>query len=687
MTLGEGADLDNGFWRTASVSPDTLPMLSSDDMDDGSFRLLAENIPTLCWIANGDGYIVWYNRRWHDYCGSTPAQMEGWGWQSVHDPELLPSVMERWGASIATGDPFEMTFPLRGRDRVFRPFLTRASPMRDASGDVVRWLGINTEISRQVEVEQRLTASTERFRAAIGAVQGVLWTNTPEGEMRGEQPGWGALTGQAVEDYQGFGWANAIHPDDAKPTIDAWNKAVAARQPFMFEHRVRRHDGAWLWFSIRAIPAIDDDGSIREWIGVHTDITEQRQAEDDLRQLNETLEQRIRQALSERERVEEQLRQAQKMEAVGQLTGGLAHDFNNLLTIIRSSADLMRRRDVPDDKRRRYIDAISDTADRAAALTRQLLAFARRQPLQPERFNVGGRLQETGTILRSTLGGRIQLEVEVRCEDCHIEADPTQFDTAVLNLVVNARDAMNGEGTLTIAVDAVEGVPERRAHPPQVGLFMAVSISDHGVGIPREQVERIFEPFFTTKGVGRGTGLGLSQVFGFAKQSGGDITVESEPGKGTTFTLYLPRVEAVATRPPESTSAAPTNGTAGGIFPDGRCVLVVEDNQTVGEFAAQLLGELGYKTRLVEDGQAALDLLAEHPDGFDLVFSDVVMPGISGLELAKLIRRSHPDLPIVLTSGYSHVLAEEGTNGFPLLRKPYSVEGLVRILRIAAGSF
>ena len=213
---------------------------------------------------------------------------------------------------------------------------------------------------------------------------------------------------------------------------------------------------------------------------------------------------------------------------------------------------------------------------------------------------------------------------------------------------------------------------------------MAVSISDNGMGIPREHVERIFEPFFTTKATGQGTGLGLSQVFGFAKQSGGDIVVESELGQGTTFTIYLPRVEAVAAPPPDPTLAAATNGTACSILPDGSCILVVEDNQTVGEFAAQLLGELGYKTRLATDGQIALDLLAEHPDGFDLVFSDVVMPGISGLELAKLIRRSHPTMPIILTSGYSHVLAEEGTNGFPLLRKPYSVEGLSRVLRLAA---
>ena len=415
----------------------------------------------------------------------------------------------------------------------------------------------------------------------------------------------------------------------------------------------------------------------------YTEISEQRLAEQSLRELNETLEQRVTLALSERERVEEQLRQSQKMEAVGQLTGGLAHDFNNLLTIIRSSADLLRRHDVTDEKRRRYIDAISDTADRAAALTRQLLAFARRQPLQPEPFNVGDHLRETGDILRTTLDGRIRLEVDVRCEDCVIEADPTQFDTAVLNLVVNARDAMNGEGALTILLEGVDGIPAHRVHPAQAGRFMAMSVTDRGVGIPREQVDRIFEPFFTTKGVGMGTGLGLSQVYGFAKQSGGDVIVESEPGQGTTFILYLPRVDTIVAQPPDKVPAIPEDGAVCGKSPDGHCVLLVEDNQTVGEFAAQLLGELGYRTRLVGDGQAALDLLAEHPNEFDVVFSDVVMPGISGLELAKRIRRAHPRLPVVLTSGYSHILAEEGTHGFPLLRKPYTVEGLSRILRTA----
>lgn len=557
MASGARDEFGNSFWRAGSDTSAALPALSPATIDAANFRLLADNLPTLCWMANGDGYIVWYNRRWHDYCGTTPEQMEGWGWQAVHDPELLPSVKERWAASIASGEPFEMTFPLRGRDGVFRPFLTRIQPVRDASGTVARWFGVNTEVSDQ--------------------------------------------------------------------------------------HR----------------------------------------AEEALRDLNETLEQRVALALSERERVEEQLRQSQKMEAVGRLTGGLAHDFNNLLTIIRSSADLLRRRDVPEDKRRRYIDAISDTADRAATLTRQLLAFARRQPLQPERFDAGEHLRETGNILRSTLGGRIRLQVEVRCEDCLVEADPTQFDTAVLNLVLNARDAMDGEGALTIVVDAVDGIPARRGHAAQTGRYLAVSVTDEGVGIPREEIDSIFEPFFTTKGVGMGTGLGLSQVLGFAKQSGGDIIVQSEPGHGTTFSLYLPHAEALTAELPVEAPVPPSDGSACDTTLAERRILVVEDNQTVGEFAVQLLGELGYQTQLAGEGQAALDLLAEHPDGFDLVFSDVVMPGIGGVELAQRIRRAHPRLPVVLTSGYSHVLAEEGSHGFPLLRKPYAVEGLARILRTA----
>ena len=251
---------------------------------------------------------------------------------------------------------------------------------------------------------------------------------------------------------------------------------------------------------------------------------------------------KVRSEMERREQVEDQLRQAQKMEAVGQLTGGIAHDFNNLLTVIRSSIDQLRRPDLPEERRRRYIAAISDTTNRAAKLTGQLLAFARRQALKPEVFDAVANVEAIGEMVRTLTGSRIAVETRVSPTPLYIDADPSQFDTAIINLAVNARDAMNGEGRLVISVRAADAIPALRNRPAVLGPHVAVAVIDRGTGIAPEHLDVIFEPFFTTKEVGQGTGLGLSQVFGFAKQSGGEIAVESVPGRGTTFTLYLPRV-------------------------------------------------------------------------------------------------------------------------------------------------
>ncbi|RYF24122.1 MAG: response regulator [Oxalobacteraceae bacterium] len=367
------------------------------------------------------------------------------------------------------------------------------------------------------------------------------------------------------------------------------------------------------------------------------------------------------------------------MEAIGQLTGGVAHDFNNLLTVILGSIDLLSRPDLAEEKRQRYLASIKETAERAAKLTSQLLAFARRQPLKPEDFDVVERLRHGEDVLRTVSGSHIEIDIDVRCEPCVVNADPTQFDTAILNMAVNARDAMHGEGKLTILVEERDGIPATRGHAAAEGRFITVAVSDTGAGISEEDLPRIFEPFFTTKDVGKGTGLGLSQVFGFAKQSGGEINIESPPGSGATFTMYLPRAEErhphgdADLTPP--TTAAPPSG--------GGCVLLVEDNQLVGEFAAQLIGDLGYGNMWVPSAQEALALVEAQPDKFDMVFTDVVMPGIFGIELAEALRSRFPELPVVLTSGYSQVLAQEGTHGFELLQKPYTADGLARVLRTA----
>ena len=274
-------------------------------------------------------------------------------------------------------------------------------------------------------------------------------------------------------------------------------------------------------------------------------------------------------------------------------------------------------------------------------------------------------------------GSKVRITTDTPSAPCLIDADPNQFDTAILNMAINARDAMDGDGTLHITVRTARTVPGVGKHLPIPGDFVSVSLTDTGSGIPAEQLDKIFEPFFTTKPVGQGTGLGLSQVIGFAKQSGGEVRVTSCVGEGTTFTIYLPR-----------STAEPDDRDAGGpeklVDGHGTCVLVVEDNDDVGGFATQTLAELGYATVRAVDAETALRELNEDPDRFDVVFSDVIMPGMNGVELGQEIKRRHLGLPVVLTSGYSHVLAENGTHGFELLHKPYSIEQLSRVLTKAA---
>ncbi|MHC2330777.1 hybrid sensor histidine kinase/response regulator [Bradyrhizobium sp. USDA 4454] len=390
--------------------------------------------------------------------------------------------------------------------------------------------------------------------------------------------------------------------------------------------------------------------------------------------------QRLEEEANRRIEAEEALRHGQRLEALGQLTGGVAHDFNNLLTVIRASVDMLRRPDLPEPRRQRYIDAISNTVNRAAKLTNQLLAFARRQTLKPEVFDACQNVRTLSEMITTLIGSRVEIIAQVPDEICLVNADAGQFETAIINMAVNARDAMDGVGRLTIAVRVVDKLPSTTSAPPGSHGHVAVTVTDTGVGIPQELFGRIFEPFYTTKEVGHGTGLGLSQVFGFAKQSGGEVTVTSEVGKGSTFTLYLPRVVSGHSAQSPLTEDAPS------VDPTSASVLIVEDNAEVGKFAADTLTQLGCTCVLVENATHALEELAVDPDRFDLVFTDVVMPGMSGIELAEEIRRQGLDLPIVLASGYSQVLSQQGSGGFELLQKPYSTEQLARVLHKAARS-
>ena len=534
------------------------------------------------------------------------------------------------------------------------------------------------DVVERVRADAARRESEEQFRVFAQVMPNQVWAASADGNLYWFNDQVYGYCAAEPGELDGAAWTSVVHPDDLPSAALAWTRSISTGEIYEAQFRIRRYDRTFRWFLVRAEPILGVSGEVTRWVGSNTDIEDHRRLSDELVHLNETLEQRVAERTNELQLAEDALRQAQKMEAVGQLTGGVAHDFNNLLTVIKSSTDLLKRPDLAEDRRQRYIGAISDTVARAAKLTSQLLAFARRQALKPEVFDVGRSVSAVVDMIGTLTGSRIRVVTKLAEVACFIDADPSQFDTAIVNMAVNARDAMDGEGTLTVTVSAATRVPPMRSHPARIGDFVAVSITDTGSGIPPGDVERIFEPFFTTKGVGQGTGLGLSQVFGFAKQSGGEIGVESTLGEGTTFTLYLPR--AIGASIPEQ-AVEEAEPLADG---HGTRILVVEDNIEVGTFATQALEELGYDTTWATNAEYALIELAKDEDRFDVVFSDVVMPGMNGIELAHEIRRRYQDLPVLLASGYSHVLAQNGTYGFELLHKPYSVEQLSRTLRKVA---
>ncbi|WP_419826884.1 PAS domain-containing protein [Sphingomonas sp.] len=628
--------------------------------------------PELTLFYN-DAYVPFLGRRHPDALGRPIAEV----WSEVW-ADIAPDIERAMAGEPVAYEDLPLTMTRHGYPE--ETWWTFAySPVRDDDGRVAGFLDVATETTSKILNERRLMAEREKLAAreaelralnadleeqvvARGRERATTWNVSSEllsvidlttGRFDRVNPAWQSL-GWLPEEMEGSSYTEFVDPNDVASSAAAFEQVRSGEPVPRFENRYRAKDGSWHWLSWVAVPF---EGKL---YSSARDVTlERRQAE-------------------ELAKAEDALRQAQKLEAVGQLTGGVAHDFNNLLTVIRGSVDLLRRPGLTDERRERYVSAISETADRAAKLTGQLLAFARRQSLKPEIFDAGASIQEVASIVRTLTGSRVVLETTVPADACYVLADRGQFDTAIINMSVNARDAMDGEGRLSIAIGPVSGIPAIRSHPPVSGSFVAVTIADDGSGITSDDVGRIFEPFFTTKEVGKGTGLGLSQVIGFAKQSNGDIRVESAVGSGTTFTLYLPRVSA------DGMVEEERNEPEQRVDGDGICVLVVEDNKGVGDFAVQALRELGYDTILAVNAAEALTELESDCDRFHIVFSDVVMPGMSGLELGQEIRRRHPEMPVILTSGYSHVLAQNGRYGFELLHKPYSIEQLSRVFRKAA---
>jgi len=476
----------------------------------------------------------------------------------------------------------------------------------------------------------------------------------------------------------------AVHDIDHDPFAagEVYRAACQAKskKAFIDAPLVKEGRLAAILFVLNAQPRVwtDSERALVEEVAERTWSALQRlQADLELRESNQVLDQRSAELLHS----ENALRQSQKLEALGQLTGGIAHDVNNLLAVISSSVELLRNPRLPEDQRGHYLERIFGTVGRAAKLTGQLLAFARQQPLNPEVFDVDRQVQGMADLIRPLMGTQVRIRYEASKEPCLALADINQFETALVNLAVNARDAMEAQGQITVRVQQVDRIPAGPGRDFQVsdrlGEFVAISVGDTGCGIAADQLEAIFSPFYTTKAVGKGTGLGLSQVFGFAKQSGGDITVMSQPGNGSIFTLYLPRADGA---PAPSAAAALAHPSA---EKPGARVLVVEDNDILGEMTCEILNARGYRAVWAASASAGLELLAQENGEFDLIFSDVVMPGISGIEFAEQVRLHYPGLPVVLTSGYNEVMAQDGQHGFELIVKPYTGDTLARVFHTA----
>jgi PAS domain S-box-containing protein len=653
----------------------TERMLAQDVLRESEerFRLIADSAPVPIWVTKLDRTRSFANQAYLDFLGLPFAEAVVFDWRKALHPDDLPRILQEQIAGESSLKPFVLEARYKNAGGEWRWLRSESQPRWDPTGTHIGFIGVAHDITAAKKAEGDLRRLNETLEQRIAERTAQLESN--EAQMRAifetshQYQGLLNLHGDLL--YVNKTALAGIRADPAdvigtpfwetpwfsgtegmRDTVRNAFFAVSRGEDVQTEMMLRLPIGD-RYFDFAMRPLRDQHGAVIGAVPEAIDITDRRRGED-------------------------ALRQSQKMEAVGQLTGGVAHDFNNLLTIIRSATDFLRRRELPEERRRRYIDAISETVERASKLTAQLLAFARRQPLKPQVFNVGAQVESVVQLIRPLVGSRIQIAVDVADPGCFAIADVAQFETAVINLAVNGRDAMNDEGRLTIAVDKVDTIPALRTQSTRSGDFIAIAISDTGTGIASEHLEAIFEPFFTTKEVGKGTGLGLSQAFGFAKQSGGDIEVTSTPGQGATFTIYLPQAAQ-----PADAEAVAAIGSEPAILGRGYRVLVVEDNDDVGRFSTELLEDLGYTVRRVADATAALAILAEDEFSADLVFSDVIMPGMNGVELATTIRERYPGLPVVLTSGYSNVLAENAHRGFELIQKPYSVESLSRILRKA----
>ncbi|RYF26871.1 MAG: PAS domain S-box protein [Comamonadaceae bacterium] len=625
--------------------------------------------------VNGQGFIA-----------DTAAPTQSWAQQYV-------PAQDRERVEAAISQAIETRSPLSLEHRVFRVdgsigwTLSRAVPLLDADGAVTEWFGTATDLTERKATELALQDSERHLRTLFETIDEgfcvIEFLDGPEGPMSDyihvsanpaylANAGIANVVGQRVRE---------MVPAEADAWVEIYRKVLLTGEPVRFERELVK-TGRYLELAAFRV----EPPERRQVAVLFQDVTQRRNAEIALRDLNNALEQRVAEEVAGRLKTEHALRQAQKMEAVGQLTGGIAHDFNNMLAVVLGSLELLDRRFAATEPRaKRYIDSARDGAKRAAQLTQRLLAFSRQQPLSPVPLDANQLVAGMSDMLRHSLGGAVRLETVLSGGLWRLHADRNQLENVILNLAVNGRDAMGplaDGGRLTIET-ANAHLDERYAAEHlgvAAGQYVLIAVSDTGSGMPPEVMAQAFDPFFTTKEVGRGTGLGLSQVYGFIKQSGGHVKIYSEVGEGTTVKVYLPRL----VHHPEEDAPPPDAPQ----LPRGdhkEVVLVVEDEPAVRQFSVDALGELGYRVLEADGAAAALKILDAHPE-ISLLFTDVVMPDVNGRKLAEEALRRRPGLKVLFTTGYTrNAVVHNGVldAGVHLLGKPFTLEDLAMRVREA----
>ena len=633
---------------------DRLRIQRALEKSEAQFSTLAQNMPNHVWTARANGRVDWFNDQVVSYFGVAPGRLSAARRRRLVHPEDLPTALARWEVSLETGKAFETEFRLRDSKGNYRWHLARAQALIGSDGRITSWVGTSTEIEAQKQAEVTSVRDRERLWTIS---QDLMLVCDFEGLITAVNPSAERMLGWTEAEMVGARLADFVHPEDTGSTLGEVGKLRDGAATLAFENRYRTREGGYRLIAWTAVPA---NGRIH---AIGRDMTQQRE-------------------------VEEALRQSQKMEAVGQLTGGIAHDFNNLLQGISGSLDIMQSRLARGrtDDLMRWLEGARGSAARAAALTHRLLAFSRRQPLDPRPVRSNPLIGSMEDLLRRTLGERVDLSLALADELWLTRCDPNQLESAILNLAINARDAMSAGGQLTIKtsnvrIDAASSAFQRDMKP---GEYVCISVTDTGTGMSKETLARAFEPFFTTKPTGQGTGLGLSMIYGFARQSEGHALIYSEPDEGTTVHLYLPRYSGAE----QEDMAAQAAAQAALESEAGEVVLVVEDEAVVRGLIVEVLGELGYRAIEAADGPAGLAIL--QGDGrIDLLMTDIGLPGLDGRQVADGARQVRPDLKVLFMTGYAENAALATgflEPGMALITKPFAMEALAcRIREIIEG--